>query len=298
MQTLETLQRKMKSAEELLSVVRTMKLLAAVSIRQYESAVDSLRDYFHTVEEGLRMVLWHSPPGSRDRPQEAGPHTGVVVFGTDQGLCGPFNEQIVEYAHQSMTENGTPASPSYFVAVGQRAANGLRDRGREVDVELNAANSVNGITPLVQDLLLTVERWQRERQLGRVLLFYNRRRTAATYRPHELQLLPIPEEFRRRTERRWHSRTLPAFTMDRLRLFSALVRQYLFVALFRACAESLAGENASRIASMQSAENNIAELLGELRMHYHQQRQTRITEELLEVVTGFEVLAHEEKGRS
>lgn len=298
MQTLESLKRKTHSAEDLQTVVRTMKTLAAVSIRQYEAAVDSLQDYFATVEQGIRMLLWHSPAKGADLQLPADGNTGAVVFGSDQGLCGGFNEQIVTYADESLAEDvGRISNPSYaraerlrFFAVGVRAAGGLRDRGREIDGELTVPGSAAGITALVQDLLLRVEEWQQQRQLGRVLLFYNRRRTASTYRPHQMQLLPIPETFRRRTARTWPGRTLPAFTMERSQLFSALVRQYLFVALFRAAAESLAGENASRIASMQAAERNIGELLADLRMQYNQQRQTSITEELLEVITGFEVL--------
>ncbi len=78
--------------------------------------------------------------------------------------------------------------------------------------------------------------------------------------------------------------------MDWERLFSALIRQYLFVSLFRGFAESLASENASRLASMQGAERNIEEWLGELNTRFHQQRQMSITEELLDIVAGFEAL--------
>jgi F-type H+-transporting ATPase subunit gamma len=74
------------------------------------------------------------------------------------------------------------------------------------------------------------------------------------------------------------------------RLFSALVQEYLLVSLFRAFAESLASENASRLASMQGAERNIEEQLEELTQRYHQRRQMAITEELLDIVTGFEAL--------
>jgi len=63
-----------------------------------------------------------------------------------------------------------------------------------------------------------------------------------------------------------------------------------FISLFRAFAESLASENASRLASMQGAERNIQEQLSELTMQYHQQRQMSITEELLDIVSGFEAL--------
>jgi F-type H+-transporting ATPase subunit gamma len=78
--------------------------------------------------------------------------------------------------------------------------------------------------------------------------------------------------------------------MDREALFSSLVREYLFVSLYRAFAESLASENASRLASMQAAEKNIEERLRELSAQYHQQRQMSITSELLDIVSGFEAL--------
>ena len=73
-------------------------------------------------------------------------------------------------------------------------------------------------------------------------------------------------------------------------MFSSLIREYLFVSLFRAFAESLASENASRLASMQGAEKNIEEMLAELNSSFHQRRQMSITEELLDIVVGFEAL--------
>ena len=70
----------------------------------------------------------------------------------------------------------------------------------------------------------------------------------------------------------------------------ALIREYLFVSLFRACAESLASENASRLAAMQRAEKNIDELLESLNRTFHRLRQSGIDEELFDVVSGFEAL--------
>jgi F-type H+-transporting ATPase subunit gamma len=75
----------------------------------------------------------------------------------------------------------------------------------------------------------------------------------------------------------------------------ALIRDYLFVSLFRACAESLASENASRLAAMQCADKNIDELLEDLNGSFHRLRQSGIDEELFEVISGFEALTAEEK---
>ncbi|MDF1745876.1 MAG: F0F1 ATP synthase subunit gamma, partial [Gimesia sp.] len=157
--------------------------------------------------------------------------------------------------------------------------------------DFSLPGSATGIAPLVIDILARIDQWRSEKRLGRIYISYNQRISASTYKPHALQLLPIDDaRFFRYQKRNWPSRTLPTFTMDRSILLSRLIRQYLFVSLFRACAESLAGENASRIASMQAAERNIKERLVNLQSEYNQQRQTSITEELLDVVTGFEAL--------
>jgi F-type H+-transporting ATPase subunit gamma len=71
----------------------------------------------------------------------------------------------------------------------------------------------------------------------------------------------------------------------------ALIREYLFVSLFRACAESLASENASRLAAMERADRNINELREDLNGTLHRLRQSGIDEELFDMISGFEALS-------
>ena len=71
----------------------------------------------------------------------------------------------------------------------------------------------------------------------------------------------------------------------------AFIREYLFILLFQASAESLASENASRLAAMQRAEKNIEEMLGEMKRRFHRLRQESIDEELFEVISGYDSLA-------
>ena len=127
-------------------------------------------------------------------------------------------------------------------------------------------------------------------------LFYSHYISGATYRPHTSVLLPLDEAWIKSLEKqKWPSQSLPIFSMNWNALFSAFVREYLFVSLYRAFAESLASENASRLASMQSAEKNIEERLEELHVQFHRQRQMTITEELLDIVAGFEALKEQQR---
>jgi F-type H+-transporting ATPase subunit gamma len=81
--------------------------------------------------------------------------------------------------------------------------------------------------------------------------------------------------------------------MEWQHLFSSLIRHYFFVALYRAVTESLASENASRLAAMQAAQKGIEERLDELNAQYQRQRQNAITVELLDIVSGFEALTQD-----
>ena len=98
--TTASLRRKIDSAGELQSVVRTMKTLAASSIGQYEKSVRALADYYRAVELGWARAFERAGQRLRWRNgdrAEAGA-VGAVVFGSDQGLVGQFNEVVADHA--------------------------------------------------------------------------------------------------------------------------------------------------------------------------------------------------------
>jgi len=103
-------------------------------------------------------------------------------------------------------------------------------------------------------------------------------------------LASFPGGTHERHYRKPASKNLPEVIETGSATLRACIREYLFVSLFRACAESLASENASRLAAMQRADKNSAEMLGELTGSFYRLRQDSIDEELFDVVSGFEAL--------
>ncbi|RJP16053.1 MAG: hypothetical protein C4520_18735 [Candidatus Abyssobacteria bacterium SURF_5] len=294
MQTGEILKRKIRTTEDLQSVVKTMKALAAVNIRQYEKATESLDLYNEVMEMGFQILLKARPQVTRG--YKPPPVTGVaaVVFGSDQGMCGQINDHIVTRAARELNELSLSPEKYAVAAVGDRAATRLEEAGYSCEFVFPVPGSVSGIEPKVQELVLLVERWRFQRGIEHMFLFFSEHLSGAAYRPQTVRLLPLDIEWLRTLERReWRTRTIPTFTMEWEALFAALVRTFIFTSIFRAFAESLASENASRLAAMQGAEKNIEERLGELQTQYHQQRQAAITEELLDIVSGFEALKEE-----
>jgi F-type H+-transporting ATPase subunit gamma len=294
--TTASLRRKIGGAGDLQSVVRTMKAVAASSIGQYEKSVRALADYYRTVELGLGACFRESGPAplmaERKRQAVAGA-IGAVVFGSDQGLVGQFNEVVAGYAVKTLA--ALPAKPQIW-AVGERVHARLADAGLPLMGLLTVPNSVKAITPLVGQILVESETRHSEGEITELHLFYNRPTSGAVYEPVSQRLLPLDESWRRKlAERPWPTKNLPEVRGAGTETLRALIREYLFVSLFRACAESLASENASRLAAMQRADKNIDELLEDLNGTFHRLRQSGIDEELFDVISGFEALSVEEK---
>jgi F-type H+-transporting ATPase subunit gamma len=292
MQTTESLKRRIKSAGDLLSVVKTMKALAAVSIRQYQKAVESLDDYNRTVEMGLQIVLKERMGAMMQSKKAVVKRMGAIIFGSDQGLCGQLNEQISVFALDNIKEAGVRKENRKVLAVGARVADYVEDAGQPIDELLATPSSTAGITALVQEIIMIIEEWHFKQNVDHFMLFYNDYISGANYRPYKVQLLPVNRDWLKEIARKkWDSKTLPIYRMDGDKIFSSLIREYLFVSLYRAFAESLASENASRLASMQNAEKNIEEQMLDLHVQFHRTRQMTITEELLDIVAGFEALS-------
>ncbi len=288
--TTASLRRKIGSAGDLQSVVRTMKALAASSIGQYEKSVRALGDYYRTVELGLgaclrvggSIPLAVEPEGGTD----AGA-IGAVVFGSDQGLVGQFNDVVADSAVETLA--ALRGHPQVW-AVGERVHARLMDLGLPPLGLFTVPTSVQTITPLIGRILVEHEARRNRGEIAELHLFYNRPLSGAVYKPVHQRLLPLDETWRRKLiGLPWPTKQLPE-VMGSSATLRALVREYLFVSLFRACAESLASENASRLAAMERADQNIDELLADLGGKFHRLRQSGIDEELFDVISGFEAL--------
>ncbi|MBW2688519.1 MAG: F0F1 ATP synthase subunit gamma [Deltaproteobacteria bacterium] len=286
------LRRKIDSARNLQSVVRTMKAMAASSISQYERSVRALADYYRTVELGLSVCLQatNTAPlftGDTQRTKAGSIH--AVIFGSDQGLVGRFNDVVADHAIKNLAP--LPAKSEIW-AVGEHVHARLAAAGMDTLGLFTVPNSVTAITLLVGQVLVQSEERRSQGEMAELYLFYNRPTSGAIYMPVSQRLLPLDAQWQQKlAELPWPTKNLPEVIGSGTETLGALIREYLFVSLFRACAESLASENASRLAAMQRADENIDELLADLGGAFHRLRQSNIDEELFDVVSGFEALS-------
>jgi F-type H+-transporting ATPase subunit gamma len=285
----ESLRRKIGSAGDLQGVVRTMKTLAASSIAQYERSGRALADYYRTVELGLMACFRNSEitTATIHRPQTDVPGTiDAVVFGSDQGMVGQFNDVVVELVVRSLAG----AAGRYRIwAVGERVY------ARLADVDLTPVrlfplpHSVGGIGRLMARILVAIN--PSPAAAGELMLFYNRPVAGAAYAAFSQKVLPLDATwYHKLASTPWPTHNLPEVVGSGTMAVRALIREYLLISLYRACAESLASENASRLAAMERADRNIDQLLTSLQGRFHRLRQSDIDEELFDVISGFEAL--------
>lgn len=288
MQTLENLQRKIQTSQDLLSVVKTMKSLAAVNIRQYESAAAALDQYYVIVEKGWQALF----RGRVQLPHSRADKGAVcLVLGSDQGMCGQFNDVVLDMALTHADNLKSQGRACSFWAAGERVLSGLEE-GPGAEEFFSLPSSINGISEQMHRIVETFGQWQEEKNTAVLYIIHNRQEQKVMgYRPSLNRVLPLDREWlAEKKETPWPSRCIPMLGLPERKLFDHLLRQYLFASFFRAFAQSMASENSARLAAMQSAEKNILEMKERLQGSYREARQNLITSELFDITSGFEAI--------
>jgi len=282
--TLESLRKQIDSAQDMQSIVRVMKSLSAVSITAYQRAAERLRLYQEVIDRGLHAVLMSGAIRLEGDVREEG-HAGLILFGSDRGLCGGFNEMVVRQACDWLGARGDVP----ILAIGQRGSARLEAEGHMPDEVFMQAGSVSGLSKLVEAILVAVDAWRAQRDVVRVVTMFNFEAQRGTVRPAAETILPVDrEELYRIAGREWPTNQLPVFDGSADKVFSELIRERLYTSLMRAGAESLAAEHAKRLSAMQAAESNITEKVEELQGAFRRQRQDAITDELMDIVSAYE----------
>lgn len=290
--TIESLNHKINSAKDLQAVVRTMKAIAAANIEQYDRSVHALADYYRAVELGLGAYFRQNKSIALTKKQKkpaCSDIVNVIIFGSDQGLVGQFNDVICDYAVKTLK---TLSGKLQVWAVGERVRASLESASLPLKGLFAVPGSVKAIIPLVGQILTTSRICHDQGEAEALYLFYNNPTSGAVYSPISQQLLPLEEYWRYQlTQLPWPTKNVPQIMYPEIQTLQALIREYLFVSIFRACAGSLASENASRLTAMRRADKNIDELLKNLNETFQHLRQNNIDEELFDVISGFEALS-------
>lgn len=285
-QTLEVLTRRTKTTREIRGIVHTMKTLSAINAHPYEQAAQAIGGWRDTVVEGLRAFV--KAYGALDHAADTDALAVVVAIGSDQGLCGNYNEAVAE----ALAAHPAVSGEHLIICVGAQMEDAIRGAGLHAEAVLMTPASADGLNRLARELVTRIDAARAAaRRSITVTLAFNERAAHGQQRTAVRQALPLHSTLvRRLADQPWTSRSLPHFDLPPDAVLAALLRNYLYASLFQASAEALVTENAARLARMQQAEKSIDDQLAELDAATRAARQSAITEELLDIIAGFEAL--------
>ena len=279
------LRNRISSAEDLGGVVRTMKALAASRISQFEAAVNALQQYSHNVERGLALALKPLPHANFPSNKQT---TYLIAYGSDQGLVGQFNDLLANYINTTLVPT---CQTIKIIVVGERLADQLTTLNLNIIRCYPVPTGVDAISDLGNQILCEEQSLAENPARLHIELCHNKISAGNQYKPQSKTVMPLDLAWQKHLhDYIWPTNQLPELCGQHHTTMYALLEEYVFISLFRACAESLASENLCRLTAMQRAEKNISEQLEELRKTYHQRRQENIDAELFDVLAGFNQL--------
>lgn len=327
MQNVRTIKRHIKSVSDIHHVAKAMKMVAAARLKKAQERVEKSRPFARKISEVLvdlsSLSLDPPHPLLEVRPPR---RVGILVIGSDHGLCGRYNDDIIaesekllarmsarireaaghEAAHTGQHGAGSPAGagadsrasaaadfashePGCFVIpVGKEIYDHFKAKG----VPLLAPKAGLSLRPTfssAEKLARLVTGLVYSGKLNHVYLVYSRFYSPLEQRPRVFRLIPVVPADIQIGQDYAHKKTSPdlwIFEPGPRELLDHLIPRYLEAAIYRALLEADASEKGARMTAMGAATDNAEELLARLSLDYHRSRQAVITRELIEITSG------------
>ncbi|MBR5724520.1 MAG: ATP synthase F1 subunit gamma [Bacteroidales bacterium] len=312
MASLREIKDRIGSVRSTLKITSAMKLVASAKLRKAQRAIEAMRPYERTLAEILAAIgpaaessrraagnyfsdkfaekpisapLSAADPGKLLSSPSATERTAVVAIASNSSLCGGFNGNAVRKALETIRscEGEVEVYP-----VGRKMADGLRRAGYAAQGDWNDLIGHPSYEKSVALARSLSERFEAG-ELSRVVLVYNRFRSASSQEPVAEQYLPFAategakDEILRQDQ---EDKVEYILEPDAEALIAQLLPQVMMLKFHAAILDSAAAEQAARTIAMQTASDNAEDLLGELTLEYNKGRQQKITSEILDLLGG------------
>jgi F-type H+-transporting ATPase subunit gamma len=278
MTRLAEIQGHMDSMNELLDIVTAMRSLAGMRVQEAQRALPGVRGYAQSMARAIgdALLLMDRP----ELPMASGPKALVLCM-AEHGFVGGFNERLFDAAKAALE----PGDQLFIV--GSRGAALALEHGHEADWVHPMATRLGGATETVNSLTSELYNRIARGEISRLEVMFSRYHQGETAAIECHLLLPLdvasmaPEQ----------PGQPPLHNLPPRALLEKLIAEYVVARLTEAAIESISSENAARFSAMESARDNVTKKLAHLQQSARQARQSEITAELLDLVTGAEALA-------
>ncbi|MBU1863129.1 MAG: ATP synthase F1 subunit gamma [Candidatus Omnitrophica bacterium] len=285
MATLNEVKRRIQSVRNTQKITRAMKIVSATKLKKHDRERKASGLFSSKITSVLTSTIQDSYHPKHPLLQGSGKvgNAGIVLVGSDRGLCGAFNANLFRKA-QEYIEEQKHSKHVMLVTIGKRTYDFFRKSGHKIlffetniEKQPRRAFAHTIAKKLVEHFLNgTVDKWS---------IISNRFASRSSYGYSHDVLLPVTVE---REGKR--SDSLYICEDDLTTLVEYLVPQYISDFIYKVILESQTAEELSRMLAMDYATENANELIADLTLFYNRTRQQVITKELSEIVGGAEAL--------
>lgn len=290
MGNLKEIRTRISSIESTQKITSSMKLVSAAKLRRAQTAIQHLRPYSQKLNEilsniaGSNSVNEHLPLFEKRDPN----NVVIIVLTSNKGLCGAFNSNIIKTVRNHIDENYSEQLKNgklSLICIGKK---GYEQLSKLYTVEHYEEKLIDSpdfqITSTITDELVT--RFINH-EIDKVDIIYNQFLNAATQRITIENFLPVTSIS---AEKEKNTNSDYIIEPSAEELFSELIPKILRTQLYKTVSDSVASEHGARMISMTKATDNATEILRDLRLKYNNARQSSITNELIEIVSGANAL--------
>lgn len=275
--TSSALKTKLKSIGDIHEIVTSMKAFAGYNLQNAKHKIPYRRAYQTSIEDAVGDIVTIFPHLARI---ERALHEKAlfVLFLSQEGLCGFFNETLLEFFERLPGEG-----ESVTLIIGEKGVEDARSKGLSCERRLKGPSTVEAIDAYTLELSAYLQELVEKERFGTLTLVYARHNENGLFEPVSQKVLP--PDFSK-----FHKSSLkkePLLYLEGEEILNTLIREYLYTSCYEAFLESVASENQERLNSMVQADNAIKERVKALRLELNALRQKEITEELLEIVNTY-----------
>lgn len=296
MDSIDSLKKHLDSAKSLKQIISTMKALSATNIKKYEKTALSLKKYMNNIYLGFqgiisqnRDILNYIDYIEQNEYKNKNSQNIMIVVGSNQGLCGKFNDRMVNFFMENNDKTDFSKDNNTLITVGDKIYSLLSSKNIEIAKHLSLPNSVENIVHTVYNIFTSINKYSKKSQ--NIYIFFTQYDTKSNGILTKKKIVPLEKDFfNDLLNKKWPTNNIPLWRVDTNVLLSDFIEQYIFINVYYAIANSMASEQKNRLNTLQGAEDNIKNDISDTTLKYNQTRQSIITSDLIDVVSGYKLL--------
>ena len=279
---LKDIKRRIKSVESTMQITKAMELVASSKLRRAKEKAERAEPFFNMLYQMMCQIVAESGDFQSTFLQH---HTGgavlLIAIAGDRGLAGGFNTNVFKQVQIRMEELRTAGREPVVIAIGRKAVEYFQRRNVRILAEFeNIGEDITVYKAL--DIAERVVALYEKGDIQAVELIYTNYVSPLVQEAHHMHVMPV--EHLEHAPGGYHA--LTTYEPSPEAVFDALIPKYLAGMLYCAVIESFAAEQAARRLAMENATDNATEMITDLSLVYNRARQSAITQEITEIVSG------------